>query len=149
MEIQVYTDGSCLGNPGKTAVGVAFLVNDQVKVLAKYTGFGTNNTSELKAAVLALKSIKNKSLNVKLHSDSQLVVGFLSQNWKPKANKKLVAELLSLALEFEEFEVIKVRAHSKDGSRHSFWNNCVDKLARDAAVTKEYYSAKWVLKKGV
>lgn len=145
MEVLIFVDGSCIGNPGETGVGVTFLVNNQVKMLAKYFGFGTNNTAELKAAVLALRSIKNKTLTVNLLTDSQLVKGFLSEGWKPKANKRLVAELLSLASEFENFSVTKVKAHSKDGSQESFWNNRADELARWAAITKEDFSAKWRL----
>lgn len=145
MEVQIYVDGSCINNPGQTGVGVAFLANNQVKLLARYTGFGTNNIAELKASILALRSIKNKALKVNLFTDSQLVKGFLVEGWKPKANKKFVVELLRLALEFEEFTVTKVKAHSSDGSVNSFWNNCVDKLARGAATSKEDFSAKWEL----
>lgn len=146
-EVQVYVDGSCLGNPGPIAVGVVFLVKGQVKVLSEYFGFGTGNIAEIKAAILALKSIKNKSLKVVLYSDSQLVVGMLSKGWKAKANKKLVSELLCLASGFKEFEVLKVKAHSNDGSRESFWNDCCDKLAKGAVASKESFSAKWFLGK--
>lgn len=146
MEVQIFVDGSCLGNPGSIAVGVVFLVGNRVKVLAKYFGFGTNNTAELRAAILALKTVRNKSLAIRLHTDSALVKGFLSEGWKPKANKKLVVELRDLASKFEDFEVIKVKAHCKDGSYYSFWNNRADELARNAAVTKENFDMAWVLK---
>lgn len=145
MKVQVYSDGSCVNNPGETGVGVVLLVNNQVKVLAEYTGFGTNNTAEIKAAILALKSIKNKALRVRLLTDSQLVVGFLSKGWKAKANKRLAAELLCLASGFKEFEVVKVRAHQRDNSHHSFWNNCADCLAKGAVASKEDFTKKWRL----
>lgn len=147
MKVRVFADGSCVGNPGPTAIGVVFLVNSQVRVVSKYTGYGTNNTAEIKAAILALASIRNKSLSVTLYTDSQLVVGFLSQNWRAKANKKLVSELVSLAIGFKKFKVVKVRAHQKVDSYHSFWNDCADKLAKGAVMSKGNFSKKWNLRR--
>ena len=58
--IEVYTDGSCLGNPGTG--GWAFLILNEGEIINHY-GYQldtTNNQMELTATINALKFIKEK-----------------------------------------------------------------------------------------
>ena len=68
MELKIYTDGACSGNPGKG--GWAAIILD--KNLKKYSISGrvnntTNNRMELMAPIMALKKIKKKISNNNLH----------------------------------------------------------------------------------
>ena len=70
--MDIYTDGSCLGNPGPGGFGVVCVQDD--KVIATYHGnvkHTTNNRMELQAAITALE--KRKSRGNKIHTDSKYV----------------------------------------------------------------------------
>ena len=137
--IKIYTDGSCIGNPGQG--GWAAIILDEgkkteIKGSKKDT---TNNQMELLAPIKALKEIK-KGSKVEIFTDSKYVKSGITEwihNWKKNgwktANKKEVSnkELWTeLDLLNNEFEVSWnwVKAHSTDK-----FNNEVDLLARNAA----------------
>ena len=91
MEFQVYTDGSCKGNPGKG--GYAFVVYDEIGDLwVKGSGSEkqtTNNQMELTAAIEALKEIDRRYQNytVKIYSDSSYMINCFKDNWIEKWKK--------------------------------------------------------------
>ena len=137
--IKIYTDGSCLINPGNGG-WAAIIINDgkknQIKGSKKNT---TNNQMELLAPIQALKKIP-KGSNVQIFTDSKYVKSGITEwihNWKkngwktanrePVKNKELWEELDLLANEFE-ISWNWVKAHSTDKL-----NNEVDLLAREAA----------------
>ena len=137
--IKIYTDGSCLENPGNG--GWAAIIIDEgkkaeIKGSKKNT---TNNQMELIAPIQALKKIP-KGSNVQIFTDSKYVKSGITEwihNWKkngwktanrePVKNKELWEELDILANEFE-ISWNWVKAHSTDKL-----NNEVDLLAREAA----------------
>ena len=137
--IKIYTDGSCLGNPGHGG-WAAIILNDgnktEIKGNKKDT---TNNQMELLAPIQALKKIP-KGSKVQIFTDSKYVKSGITEwihNWKKNgwktANKQEVKnkELwLELDLLNNEFEINWnwVKAHSTDEL-----NNEVDLLARSAA----------------
>jgi ribonuclease HI len=137
--IKIYTDGSCLGNPGKGG-WAAIIINDGKKTPIKGSKKNTtNNQMELLAPIKALKKIAKDS-EVQIFTDSKyLKLGITEwiHNWKKNGwkttNKKKVknielwSELDRLSNEFK----IKwnwVKAHSTDKL-----NNEVDLIAREAA----------------
>ena len=137
--IKIYTDGSCIGNPGKGGWAAIILIDGkktQIKGSKKDT---TNNQMELLAPIKALKEIP-KGSKVQIFTDSKYVKSGITEwihNWKKNgwktANKKDVSnkELWTeLDLLNNEFEISWnwVKAHSNDEL-----NNEVDLLARDAA----------------
>ena len=137
--IKIYTDGSCLENPGNGG-WAAIIIDDgkktQIKGSKKNT---TNNQMELMAPIKALKKI-SKGTKVQIFTDSKYVKSGITEwinNWKkngwktankqPVKNKELWTELDLLSNLFE----IKwrwVKAHSTDKL-----NNEVDLIAREAA----------------
>ena len=137
--IKIYTDGSCIGNPGQG--GWAAIILDEgkkteIKGSKKDT---TNNQMELLAPIEALKKIP-KGSKVKIFTDSKYVKSGITEwihNWKKNgwktankkevSNKELWTELDQLNSEFE-INWNWVKAHSTDKL-----NNEVDLLARDAA----------------
>ena len=137
--IKIYTDGSCLENPGNG--GWAAIIIDggkktQIKGSKKNT---TNNQMELLAPIEALKKIP-KGSKIEIFTDSKYVKSGITEwihNWKkngwktadkqPVKNKELWEELDLLANEFE-ISWNWVKAHSTDEL-----NNEVDLIAREAA----------------
>ena len=72
----------------------------------------TNNVAELKAIQAGLERIKNRRLAVRLFTDSSYAYGLLALGWKPKKNQALVAAIRSLAAEFDDLKLIKVKGHA-------------------------------------
>ncbi len=82
-----YTDGCCLGNPGRMGAGVVLIHEGKtVKEIARYLGMGTNNMAEYTAILLAVEEAKRmgaKGLSVR--SDSKLLVNQLCGEYRVKA----------------------------------------------------------------
>jgi ribonuclease HI len=82
--VAIFTDGSCLGNPGPGGYGVVLKYNHHLKELAGGFKLTTNNRMELMAAIVGLESLK-EACNVVLTTDSQYVRLGITQwlnNWK-------------------------------------------------------------------
>ena len=137
--IKIYTDGSCIGNPGQGG-WAAIILDDGKKTEIKGSKKDTtNNQMELLAPIEALKKIP-KGSKVQIFTDSKYVKSGITEwihNWKKNgwktANKKEVSnkELWkTLDLLNNEFEINWnwVKAHSTDEL-----NNKVDLIAKDAA----------------
>ena len=137
--IKIYTDGSCIGNPGNGG-WAAIIINDKKKIQIQGNQKNTtNNQMELLAPIQALKKI-TKGSKVQIFTDSKYVKSGITEwihNWKKNgwktANKQVVKnkELWTeLDLLNNEFEISWnwVKAHSTDKL-----NNEVDFIAREAA----------------
>ena len=137
--IKIYTDGSCLNNPGNGG-WAAIIIDDKKKIQIKGSKKNTtNNQMELLAPIKALKKIR-KGSNVEIFTDSKYVkIGITEwiHNWKnngwktagkqPVKNKDLWSELDNLTKDFN-VKWCWVKAHSTDTL-----NNEVDLIAREAA----------------
>ena len=137
--IKIYTDGSCLGNPGNGG-WAAIIIDDKKKIQIKGSKKDTtNNQMELLATIKALKKIP-KGSNVQIFTDSKYVKSGITEwinNWKkngwktaskqPVKNKDLWTELDQMTNEFQ-IKWIWVKGHSTD-----VLNNEVDLIAREAA----------------
>ena len=109
--IILFTDGASSGNPGPAGIGVYLQFGEHEKEISEYIGISTNNIAELKAVERGLLAIKNKKLPVKVLTDSQYVLGLLTQNWKAQKNQEIVTGLKKLLQEFSDIELIKVKGH--------------------------------------
>mgnify|MGYP005995084941 FL=1 len=69
-EVSIYTDGSCLGNPGPGGYGAILVYKGHNKELSQGYKLTTNNRMEMLATVKALASLK-ESCKVTLTTDSQ------------------------------------------------------------------------------
>jgi ribonuclease HI len=126
--IHVWTDGGCIPNPGPAGIGVVVIDGDDRKEISEYLGQGTNNIAELTAIVRGLETVADRTRPVVVYSDSQYAIGLLTQNWKPKANIELVAELRALLKRFAGgVRFVKVAAHTGIAL-----NERVDQLASEA-----------------
>lgn len=80
-------DGGSRGNPGPSAAGVVVLSPDGrvLHEFGTFLGLGTNNETEYRAILLALKEAQSRGARrVKLLSDSELVVKQLRGEYKIK-----------------------------------------------------------------
>lgn len=85
-QVEIFTDGSCLGNPGPGGYGVVLRYKQTEKQLAKGFTLTTNNRMEMMAAVIALRTLK-EPCDVILTTDSQYVRQGITQwihNWKKR-----------------------------------------------------------------
>ncbi|MCQ6497849.1 RNase H family protein, partial [Vibrio parahaemolyticus] len=70
--VEIFKDGSCLGNPGPGGYGIVLSYKDVEKTLSKGYTLTTNTRMEMLAAVVALQTLK-EPCRVKLKTDSQYV----------------------------------------------------------------------------
>ena len=137
--IKIYTDGSCIGNPGNGGWAAIIIINGKKIKIKGNKKNTTNNQMELLAPIQALKKIP-KGSEVQIFTDSKYVKSGITEwiyNWKKNGwktankqevkNKNLWTELDILANEFE-ISWNWVKAHSTDEL-----NNEVDLIAKEAA----------------
>jgi len=136
-KIKVYTDGSCLGNPGPGGWGVVILHEDKEVHLKGGEKDTTNNRMEMMAIIHGLKYLHDKKLTsstIELYSDSNLLMQSLIQGWKRKANLDLWKEIDTLlggdlfAGESLNIKWIWVKGHASNK-----YNNLADQLAVEAS----------------
>jgi ribonuclease HI len=140
--ITVYTDGSCLGNPGPG--GWAWAVPGG-RFESGADPRSTNQRMEITAALRALEALRAEAgaAGILVRSDSTYVVNAFKQRWwagwqrrgwrntqgKPVANRDLWEPLLALALD----PSARVRFEWVKGHSGDHWNDVVDELAVAAA----------------
>jgi ribonuclease HI len=138
--VTIYTDGSCLGNPGPGGYAAILLAGDHRLELSQGYAGTTNNRMELMAAITGLEALKVKSA-VELVTDSQYVkkaftdrwlIGWKKNGWKtaakqPVKNQDLWRRLDAL-IQAHEVSWRWVRGHAG----HTENERC-DELARAAA----------------
>jgi|TARA_B110000046_G_scaffold174115_1_gene197502 ribonuclease HI len=137
--ITIYTDGSCLNNPGNGGWAAIININNDVKKISGSVKDTTNNKMELMAPIKALQEIKEKQ-PIEIYTDSQYVrLGitdwvhkWMKNNWQtskkePVKNKELWIQLYELTNSFD-IKWIWVKAHAGN-----LLNEEVDLLAKQAA----------------
>lgn len=110
-ELLVYADGACSGNPGPAGVGVVACWDDQRRELSEYIGDATNNIAELTAVLRAAELAHELGRPLRLYTDSKYSIGVLTQGWKAKANKELVAEVREALARHGDARLFHVRGH--------------------------------------
>jgi ribonuclease HI len=82
VKINIYTDGSALGNPGPGGFG-AIMTTDKghYKELSQGFRFTTNNRMELLSVIVALETLKHPCKDVTVYSDSKYVVDAVEKKW--------------------------------------------------------------------
>lgn len=137
--IKIYTDGSCMSNPGNGGWAAIININGKIKKISGNEKNTTNNRMELMAPIKALKNINSKD-PIEIFTDSKYVKNGITEwintwvlnNWKTSKkedvkNKDLWLELHKLNQSLN----VKwnwVKAHAGDNL-----NEEVDMLAKKAA----------------
>jgi ribonuclease HI len=94
MLYTIYTDGSCLKNPGGPGgyAAVIFREGELIEELSGGEALTTSNRMEITAAIAGLRAVREPSV-VTLYSDSQYLIKTLTQGWKRMKNVDLWARL--------------------------------------------------------
>jgi ribonuclease HI len=128
--VEIYTDGSCRGNPGPGGWGAILRSGNTEKEIFGGEAATTNNKMELTAVIRALEALKQPS-KVRVYTDSQYVQkgikewihGWKRNGWKTtdkKAvkNKELWVELDELRKKHEiEWHWVKGHAGHPENER--------------------------------
>ena len=137
--IKIYTDGSCLSNPGNGGWAAIININGEVKKISGNEKNTTNNRMELMAPINALKNINSKD-PIEIFTDSKYVKNGITEwintwvlnNWKTSKKENVKNKDLWLELhKLNQSLNVKwnwVKAHAGDAL-----NEEVDMLARKAA----------------
>jgi ribonuclease HI len=140
QHVEIFTDGGCLGNPGKGGYGAILACGNHRRELSGGYQQTTNNRMELLACIVALEALKFRCA-VTVYSDSKYMVDGVSKGWAAKwkrnswkrsggdraENVDLWERLLSL-IEKHQVKFQWVRGH--DGHQE---NERCDQLATEAA----------------
>ena len=88
--VNIYTDGSAIGNPGPGGYGIIMEWVDKKYIKEFSDGYRmtTNNRMELLAVIIALESLKIQPMNVKVFSDSKYVIQSVEKKWVFNWEKK-------------------------------------------------------------
>ena len=140
VDVEVFTDGACLGNPGPGGWAALLRYKSVEKSISGGERATTNNRMEMMAAIMALETLR-RAASVHLTTDSQYVKQGIelwlprwqANGWRTSAGKAVknrdLWERLLTAVAGHCVQWRWTRGHS--GHRE---NEMVDKLARDAAM---------------
>ena len=157
--IEIYTDGSSLGNPGPGGWGVVIIKNEELRIkngrketiIKELGGFDkdtTNNRMELMAVIESLKYIiKNyKKEDVTIFADSSYVLtgitswvfnweknGWRTANKKAVMNQELWMELIKLVRECK----VKINWQKVKGHSGHVYNDRADEIATTCATKQK------------
>lgn len=147
MNVRIYTDGACSGNPGPGGWAVVFNTHNDCQTLSGHEMETTNNRMELKAVVKAYEKVlsgKFRGTSFELFSDSAYVVNAINSNWLDRwqangwqttrggdiKNRDLWSRFNELRGMLKRkgirIKVIKIKGHSGNA-----FNEYVDELAKD------------------
>ncbi len=137
--IKIYTDGSCLSNPGNGGWAAIINMNGEIKKISGNEKNTTNNRMELMAPINALKNINSKD-PIEIFTDSKYVKNGITEwintwvfnNWKTSKKENVKNKDLWLELhKLNQSLNVKwnwVKAHAGDPL-----NEEVDMMAKKAA----------------
>ncbi|MFA6023729.1 MAG: ribonuclease H [Candidatus Gracilibacteria bacterium] len=114
MKIQIYTDGSCLGNPGPGAWATLIKIDGKIHRDQGGEPYTTNNRMELSAVIEAFKWLAKthpEEREMELYSDSSWVLNTLTKNWKRHKNLDLW-ELLTPLIQGKKISWNWVKGHN-------------------------------------
>ncbi len=137
-KIEIFTDGSSLGNPGAGGWCAILRYKNNEKIISGGEENTTNNRMELKAVIEALKALK-EPCDIELFADSQYVLkginewleNWVRKNFKNVKNIDLWQEFLLLSKN-HKININWVKGHS--GHKE---NEICDKIAKNEALKRK------------
>lgn len=153
-KIDFYTDGAY--SSSSRMGGWAALCIEEEKLIDSQMGYEaetTNNRMELTAFLSALNSaeqVATKNAHIRVYTDSAYIANAINERWlfNWRSNgwktadkrevknqdlwKAILAAYIKASAKFEQFEIIKVKAHSTNK-----WNNVADLFAVKARMRGE------------
>ncbi len=138
-QVQLITDGACLGNPGRGGWAAILRYGDRKKEMWGSEAHTTNNRMELTAAIEGLRMLK-EACAVEVITDSEYLKNGITtwiHNWKRKgwmtsAKKPVVNQDLWQELDEQVGRHKTTWTWTKGHANHADNNRC-DELATEAA----------------
>ncbi len=144
--VEIYTDGSCLGNPGQGGYGTILVFEMDCIELSGGYRHTTNNRMELLACIAGLEALDHEYA-VTVSSDSKYLVDCVSKGWvmtwrrnnwrrsggSRAENVDLWERFLAL-IEKHQVRFVWVKGHNG----HPMNERC-DQMARNAANSSELF----------
>ena len=133
MDYIIYTDGAYSSKLNIGGIGFIIYNNDEKEIVSFNKAYRntTNQRMEIRAVIVALSSLKNKS-NIILYTDSMYLVGTMTLNWKRKCNIDLWNKL-DILVNKHNVTFKHIKGHNGD-----IKNEKVDRLAT-SAITNNIY----------
>jgi ribonuclease HI len=138
MQVEIFSDGACSGNPGVGGYGSILRCNGKVKEISGAEALTTNNRMEMTAAIAALEAL-TRPCEVVVVTDSQYLAkgmtewlpGWLKRGWinskkEPVVNRDLWERLHALS-KVHKISWVWIRGHNGH-----IENERCDELAREA-----------------
>jgi len=147
-KVNIYTDGSSIGNPGPGGYGIIMVLENNAYKKEVSQGFSltTNNRMELLAVIVALENIKIINSNVEVFTDSKYVSDAVEKKWvfeweklnfKKKKNPDLWKRFLIIYRKHNvTFKWIKGHNNHPENERCDYMAN---KAARSSNLIKDTY----------
>ena len=143
--VEIFTDGSSLGNPGPGGYGATLKTEGGRKEISGGFNLTTNNRMELIAAIKALELL-SKPCSIVLTSDSRYLSDAFNNGWiekwqrggwktsakKPVRNADMWVRLIKAVRRHKSVEFRWTRGHAGHAE-----NELCDKLAKEAAQKKD------------
>ncbi len=140
MAIEIYTDGSAKGNPGKGGYGIVIKTKDNYLEISNGYRLTTNNRMELLAVIVALEKLECTDEEIIITSDSKYVIDAVTKGWvfnwqrkgfKKKKNPDLWKRFL------KEYHKYKIKFNWVPGHSGHIENERCDELAVNASIHEE------------
>ena len=145
MEIKIYTDGACIGNPGPGGWAAIILYDDKKNEIYGGEKLTTNNRMELTAAIKALEFCSEQDKDqltlkqIKVYTDSIYVKdgitiwikNWTKNNWKT-SDKKNVKNIDLWKKLKDLVDSVQIEWHWVKGHSENPLNELADKLAKKA-----------------
>ena len=145
MNIKIYTDGACIGNPGPGGWAAILLTENEKKEIFGGEKLTTNNRMELTATIKALEYCKEqegpqpKLQRIEIYTDSiyvkegitEWIKNWEKNNWKT-ADKKNVKNVDLWKKLKDLSNSIDVQWHWVKGHSNNPMNDLADELAKKA-----------------
>jgi len=138
LDVHIYTDGACSGNPGPGGWGSVLLYNGHRREMSGGERSTTNNRMELRAVIAAIEALK-RPCRVTIHTDSVYVMKGITEwlaqwkrrNWRTAGKQPVKNIELWQRLE-EVLAPHRVRWRWVKGHSGIVENERADELARKA-----------------
>ena len=140
-QINIYTDGSAIGNPGPGGYGIVmeWKVKEYIKEFSEGFRMTTNNRMELLAVIIGLETLRRDGIAVVVYSDSKYVIDAVKKKWvfnwekkdfKGKKNSDLWKSFLGI------YQTQKIKFFWIKGHNNHPQNERCDNLAFEASKSK-------------
>ncbi len=138
-KVQIYVDGSCLGNPGVGGWGAVLIYNGHQAEISGNERDTTNNRMELTAAIEAIRRLKEPCI-IDLYTDSMYVKQGISEwidRWRRNEWRNRLKQPIKNVDLWRQLDLCasahQIHWHWVKGHAGHYFNEIADQLATGAA----------------